>query len=117
MDRWLRAVVNTWHGLRAAARSEAAVREELIALALAVPLAFVVATDTWKRLLLILVVLLILVIELLNTGLERLCDLVSKTPHPAIKEIKDMGSAAVGGALIMAAVVWLAAIVERLGLW
>src|SRR5262249_62283412 len=43
VDRLLRATVNTWYGLRGAAQSEAAVREELIAIALAVPLAFVVA--------------------------------------------------------------------------
>ena len=46
MDRWLRAAVNSWNGLVAAARSEVALRQELVALALAVPLAFVVATDS-----------------------------------------------------------------------
>jgi diacylglycerol kinase (ATP) len=117
VDRWLRATVNTWNGLRAAARSEAAFREELVALVLAIPLAFVVASETWKRLLLVLVVLLILVVELLNTALEKLGDVVSKGPHPAIKDIKDMGSAAVAVSLVMAGLVWLAAVAERLGLW
>ena len=42
MDRWLRATVNTWNGLVAAARSEVAIRQELVVLMLAVPLAFVV---------------------------------------------------------------------------
>ena len=41
MRRWLKATLNSWHGLRDAVRSEAAVREELLALILAVPLAFV----------------------------------------------------------------------------
>jgi diacylglycerol kinase (ATP) len=117
VDRWLRATVNTWNGLKAAARTDAAIREELVALALAVPLAFVVASDNWKRLLLILVVLLILIVELLNTGIEKLADVVSKGPHPAIKDIKDMGSAAVAGSLVIAGLVWLAAVAERLGFW
>jgi diacylglycerol kinase (ATP) len=117
VDRWLRATVNTWNGLRAAARSEAAVREELVALALAVPLSFFVASDNWKRLLLILVVLLTLAVELLNTAIEKLADVVSKGPHPAIKDIKDMGSAAVAVSLVMAGLVWLAALVDRLALW
>ena len=56
MDRLLRATINTWQGLRARARSEAAFRQELVALALAVPLAFVVAREAWKRLALIGVV-------------------------------------------------------------
>ena len=50
MDRLLRATVNTWHGLIDAARSEAAFRQELVALVVSVPLAFVVAGDAWKRL-------------------------------------------------------------------
>jgi diacylglycerol kinase (ATP) len=117
VDRWLRATVNTWNGLKAAARTEAAIREELVALALAVPLAFVVASDNWKRLLLVLVVLLILIVELLNTAIEKLADVVSKGPHPAIKDIKDMGSAAVAISLVIAGLVWLAAVAERLGFW
>jgi diacylglycerol kinase (ATP) len=117
VDRWLRATVNTWNGLLAAARSEAAVREELVALALAVPLAFVVAADAWKRTVLIAVILLILVVELLNTGLEKLADAVTTAPDPAIGRVKDMGSAAVGVALVIAALTWLAAVGNRLALW
>ena len=117
MDRLLRATVNSWNGLRAAARSEAAFREELVALALAVPLAFVVAADNWKRVGLIAAVLLVLIVELLNTGLEKLADVVTLTSHPAIGRVKDMGSAAVGLSLVLAGLVWLTAIFERLAAW
>jgi diacylglycerol kinase (ATP) len=117
MDRWLRAIVNTWNGLRAAASSDAAIREELVAIALAIPLSFFVTSDNWKRALLVAVVLLILAVELLNTGLEKLADVVSKGPHPGIGIVKDMGSAAVAVAILIAALVWLAAIAERFGLW
>jgi diacylglycerol kinase (ATP) len=115
MDRWLRATTNTWHGLCAAARSEAAFREELIALALAVPLAFVVAGEAWKRVVLIAVVVLLLIVELLNTAIEKLADRVTRAIDPEIGRVKDMGSAAVGLALLLALAVWLLAVLERLG--
>jgi diacylglycerol kinase (ATP) len=115
MDRWLRATINTWHGLRAAARSEAAFREELVALAIAVPLAFVVASEAWKRLALIAVIVVLLIVELLNTAVEKLSDRVTRAIDPEIGRVKDMGSAAVGLALLLVLVVWLLALVERLG--
>ena len=115
MDRWLRATMNTWQGLLAAARSEAAFREELVALALAVPLAFVVAGETWKRFVLIGVVVFLLIVELLNTAVEKLADRVNLAIDPQIGRVKDMGSAAVGLALLMAAAVWLLALAERIG--
>jgi diacylglycerol kinase (ATP) len=116
MDRWLRATVNSWNGLLAAMRSEAAFRQELVALTLAVPLAFVVAPDIWKRLALIAVVLFLVVVELLNTAIEKLADHVTPALHPGIGRIKDMGSAAVGVAVLLAAAIWLVAIGERLAI-
>jgi diacylglycerol kinase (ATP) len=117
VDRLWRATVNTWCGLRGAAQSEAAVREELIAIALAVPLAFVVAESPLKRFALIGVVLFILIVELLNTAIEKLADEVATAPNPGIGRVKDMGSAAVGIAILVAMSIWLAAIGERLAFW
>jgi diacylglycerol kinase (ATP) len=117
VERILRATLNSWNGLLAAARSEAAFRQELAALAIAVPLAFVVAADTWKRVLLIAVVLLIVAVELVNTAIEKLCDQVTPAIDPRIGRIKDMGSAAVGVTLVIAGLTWLAALGERLGFW
>lgn len=114
MDRLLRATMNTWHGLLAAARSEAAFRQELAALLLAVPMAFIVAGEAWKRLALIGVVVLVLVVELLNTAIEKLADHVTAAIHPQIGEVKDMGSAAVGLALAIAGFTWLFVLFERL---
>ena len=111
-----RACRNTWNGLRAAARSEEAFRQDLAAFILAVPLAFLVATEVWRRVALIGVVLLLMVVELLNTAVEKLSDHVTSETHPAIGRIKDMGSAAVGIALLIAGMVWLVALAERFGL-
>lgn len=114
MDRWLRATINSWRGLRAAAASEAAVRQELVALVLAVPAAFFVAEQAWKRLALIAVVILVLIVELLNTAIEKLADRVSRDIDPQIGMVKDMGSTAVGLALLIAGFAWLWALAERL---
>ena len=116
MDRLFRAAINSWNGLRAAARSEAAFRQELAVLALAVPFAFVVAEGAWKRLALVGIIAFLLVVELLNTSIEKLADRVSLDHEPQIGRVKDMGSAAVGVALLMAGAVWLLAAAERLGL-
>jgi diacylglycerol kinase (ATP) len=116
MDRWLQATLNTWNGLRAAARTESAFRQELIALALAVPLAFLVAEETWKRLALVGVVMFVLIVELLNTAIEKLADRVTGAVDPQIGTVKDMGSAAVGLSLIVAALTWLIALAQRFGL-
>jgi diacylglycerol kinase (ATP) len=115
MDRLLQATINTWNGLRVAARGEAAFRQELAALVLAVPLAFLVTAEPWKRFLLIGVVLFVLVVELLNTAIEKLADRVCGDPDAQIGRVKDISSAAVGLALMLAGLTWLMAIVERLG--
>jgi diacylglycerol kinase (ATP) len=116
MDRLLRATVNTWNGLIDAARSEAAFRQELVALAISVPLALFVADGAWKRMLLIGAVALVLIVELLNTAIEKLADRVTTAREDQIRKVKDMGSAAVGLALLIAAMAWLLALAERIGL-
>ena len=116
MLRIWRATLNSWAGLKAAASSEAAFREEIIALVLAVPLALFFTPLAWKRLTLIGVILLLMVVELLNTAIEKLSDHVTATLHPDIGRIKDMASAAVGITLAIAGVTWLLAIAEWIGL-
>jgi diacylglycerol kinase (ATP) len=116
MERLYRATINSARGLVDIARTEPAFRQELVALIIAVPLAFLIAAGTWKRLALIGVVLLVLVVELLNTAIEKLADRVSREHEPEIGRLKDMGSAAVGVALLIAALTWLLALAERLGL-
>jgi diacylglycerol kinase (ATP) len=116
MERLLRATVNTWKGLIAATRSEEAFRQELVALVFAVPIAFVVADDPWKRVALIGVVLLLLAVEMLNTAIEKLADRLTTEHDPQIGRVKDMGSAAVGIVLLLAGMIWILALAERVGL-
>ena len=58
----------------------------------------------------------VLVVELLNTAIEKLADRVNLAIDPQIGRVKDMGSAAVGLALLIAAMAWLLALAERIGL-
>jgi diacylglycerol kinase (ATP) len=116
LGHFVHATRNSWRGLVAIAKSEKAFQQELIALLIGIPLAFVVATDAWRRVTLIGVLVLLLIVELLNTGLEKLADVVTREQHPGIGWVKDMGSAAVGLSLLLAALVWLVALAERLGL-
>src|SRR5207249_2618190 len=114
--RLLKATLNSWNGLRTAARSEEAFRQELVVLVVAVPAAFLLATDAWRRVTLIGVILLLMIIELLNTAIEKLSDHVMPHHDDAIARVKDMASAAVGLSLLLAALVWLVALAERVGL-
>lgn len=114
MQHILRATLNTMNGLLAAARSEAAFRQELALLVIAVPLALMIGRDGWIRLTLIAVVLLVLVVELLNTAIEKLADRVTGATDPLIRRVKDMASAAVGVTIAIAGLVWLYAVAERL---
>lgn len=115
MDRLYRATINTWNGLKSAIRTEAAFRQEIAVLLVAVPLAYLVGQTAWTRVLLVGIVVFVMVVELLNTAVEKLADRVSREFDFQIGTVKDLGSAAVGLSLLLAALVWLVAIAGRLG--
>jgi diacylglycerol kinase (ATP) len=113
VKRLWRATLNSWNGLVAAARSEQAFREELVVLAIGVPLAFWLTADAGKRFALIGVLIILLIVELLNTAIEKLADRVSRDHDLALKRVKDMGSSAILLSLILAGAVWLWMLTER----
>jgi diacylglycerol kinase (ATP) len=113
--RLWRATINTRNGLAFAIRSEQAFREEVAALVLSVPLAWLIAVSVIRRFELVAAVVLVLVVELLNTAIEKLADRLTTDHDPQIGTVKDMGSAAVGLALVMAGLFWLFALAERMG--
>jgi diacylglycerol kinase (ATP) len=114
MIRLWKAFLNTLNGLGWALRHEAAVRQEVAVLAVAVPPSFFVAATIAWWLALIGSLLLLIIVELLNTAIEKLSDHVTPTHSHAIKVVKDLGSAAVFLALTLAFAVWVAAVAVRL---
>ena len=114
VERLWQAVINSWNGLVAVTRSEAAFRQELALLAVGIPLALMLTADMGERFALIGVIIFILIVELLNTAIEKLSDRVTRDSDPTIKHVKDMGSAAVGLSLLAAGTVWLWIVIERL---
>jgi diacylglycerol kinase (ATP) len=114
--RLWKATINSRNGLAFAVRSEQAIREELFALVLSVPVAWFVGATMMRTVELVCAVALVLVVELLNTAIEKLADRLTMDHDPQIGRVKDMGSAAVGVALLMAGSFWIFAIAERLGL-
>ena len=115
MLRLWRATINTRNGLVFAIRSEQAVREELVALVISLPLAWLIGTTAMRRIELVAAVVMVLVVELLNTAIEKLADRLTTDHDLQIGRVKDMGSAAVGVALVTAGLFWLFSIAERMG--
>ncbi|MEN3287993.1 MAG: diacylglycerol kinase [Bradyrhizobium sp.] len=110
-----RATINSRNGLAFAVRSEQAVREEIGALILSLPLAFVIGATAMRVIELVCAVALVLVVELLNTAIEKLADRLTTEHDLQIGRVKDLGSAAVGVALLMSGTFWLFALAERVG--
>ena len=97
-------------GLRAAFHHEAAFRQEL---ALGVPMigvAVLIAPGRWQALAMIASVVLVWIVELLNSAIEALADAQSTDHHPLLGRAKDLGSAAVMLSLILAAATWAVAL-------
>ena len=94
-------------GLRAAFTCEDAFRQEAILAAILIPTSFFLPVNGIGRALMIASVLLVLIVELLNSAIEAAVDRVSLDRHHLSKRAKDIGSAAVLLALVNVLVVWL----------
>jgi len=93
-------------GLRHALRHETAIRQELLLMALLTPVSLCLHVGRLEHLLLILSMLLVVLVEFLNSAVESAVDRISTDPHPLSGQAKDLGSAAVLIALIMWALTW-----------
>ncbi len=113
LARVFKALGYTWDGLKAAARHEEAFKQELF---LVVPLslaAWFVPVSFVERALLFSVLQLILIVELINSAIEANTDHISLDRHPLAKRAKDMGSAAVFLAIVIAVAVWVCVLWQR----
>lgn len=108
LSRIIKAAGYSWQGLRAAWQHEAAFRQEATAAVIAVIIACWLDVDTVARILLIGSVVLVVIIEILNSAIESVVDRISEEHHPLAGRAKDLGSAAVLIAILLALFVWIA---------
>ena len=113
--RVVRALGYSMKGLRAAYKRESAFRQELIMAAVLLPLGVWLGRDPVERILLLGSVLLVLIVELLNSAAEATVDRGGKNWDKLAGRAKDMGSAAVLIALLLVAMTWGLVLYDRAG--
>lgn len=106
IKRLMLALGHSWRGLRGAFKSEAAFRQELALAVFLVPVALWLGKTGIERALMIGALLLVLVVEVLNSSIETVVDRVGFERHELSGLAKDMGSAAVALSLLNVFVVW-----------
>jgi diacylglycerol kinase (ATP) len=105
--RIVQAFFNSLAGFADAWKHESAFRQEILIACVLVPAAFMVPVTPVERALLLAVVLLVLIVELLNSSVEAAIDRISFDHHSLSKRAKDIGSAAVFVSLSLTVLVWL----------
>ena len=111
--RLISATRYSLEGLAAATRHEAAFRQELLLAVILLPLGLWLGANGVERALLVGSVLLVLVVELLNSGVEAAIDRISAEHHELAKRAKDYGSAAVMLSLVLTGAVWALILLPR----
>lgn len=114
MERLIKAWENSVRAFRKLSVSEKAFQQELALLAVAIPAAWFLSTSWRGYWLLVGAILLLMMVEVLNTGIEAACDAVSREFHIDIQLAKDCGSLAVLISIMLALIVWGLAIVETI---
>ncbi|WP_045858468.1 diacylglycerol kinase [Teredinibacter purpureus] len=108
--RIVKATVYSYKGILAACRNEAAFRQELVLAVVLIPVALWLNLTTLERVVLIFSVIVVLIVELLNSAIESVVDRVGYEHHELAGRAKDMGSAAVLLALTLLVFVWVSVI-------
>lgn len=102
----------SWEGLTFALRREAAFRQECVLYMLLLAALPFLPLSTLYKLLLMALNTLVLLVELLNSAIEKVVDLASPGYHPLAKQAKDLGSGAVLLSLLLALTGWVVALVQ-----
>lgn len=111
ITRWKKAFEFTCLGLKATYKHEEAFRQEVFVLAIAIPLAFWLGDTNIEIVLMIGSILLLLIVELLNSAIEAAIDRFGGEIHELSGRAKDMGSAAVFVTMLNAIMVWILLII------
>jgi len=115
LARIFAALFYSFDGLRSSLKYEEAFRQEVILFILLLPAFYFIPVSWQFKVMLFAGNCLVLIVELLNSAIESVVDLVSPDYHILAKRAKDMGSAAVLLSLILAGLLWAAAIFSALG--
>lgn len=107
------AFFNSMQGFKASWVHEEAFRQEVYLFVVAAPLALWLGDNSLEKALLVGSLLLVLIVELLNTGIEIVVDRISFERHELSGRAKDVGSAAVLLSLLLAGIVWMAVLLPR----
>ncbi|MFI8418403.1 diacylglycerol kinase [Serratia sp. NPDC078593] len=114
LTRIIKAFGYSYKGLTAAWQHEAAFRQELVAAVLAILLAAWLDVGAIARILLIGSVVLVMIVEVLNSAIEAVVDRVGTEHHELSGRAKDMGSAAVSLTIVLALFVWVSVVWQHL---
>ena len=107
LTRAWHAAKNSWCGIVYAFQEESAFRQELALLIVLTPVALFLPVSPIEKCMLIVSLIMVLVVELLNSSVEAAIDRISFDHHDLSKRAKDFGSAAVMLALLVAMLLWL----------
>ncbi|WED21741.1 diacylglycerol kinase [Vibrio sp. JC009] len=110
IKRLINATIYSSQGIKAAFTNEEAFRQEVFAALIMLPLAFYLDVDSTHRIMMVASVLLVMIVELLNTAVEAVVDRVGFEFHELAGRAKDTGSAAVLISMVLSAYVWCEAI-------
>ncbi len=113
IKRIIKAMGYSIQGLRAAFKHEAAIRQEILLLLISIILAIMFDVSVIERILMIGVVVLVLIIELVNSAIEAVVDRIGVEHHELSGRAKDIGSAAVMVALVFATFTWVYILISR----
>ena len=108
LTRAWHAAKNSWCGVVYAFKEESAFRQELTLLIICAPIALFLDVSILEKVALICSIVMVLVVELLNSSVEAAIDRISFEHHDLSKRAKDFGSAAVMLALLVAVLIWIA---------
>ena len=108
LTRAWHAAKNSWCGVVYAFKEESAFRQELTLLIICAPIALFLDVSILEKVALICSIIMVLVVELLNSSVEAAIDRISFEHHDLSKRAKDFGSAAVMLALLIAVLIWIA---------
>ncbi|CUU25433.1 diacylglycerol kinase [Duffyella gerundensis] len=107
IKRIVNAAGYSWKGIKAAWQHEAAFRQEAVAGLIAIAIACSLEVDAITRVLLIGSVMLVIIVEILNSAIESVVDRIGSEFHALSGRAKDMGSAAVLLTILLAVFIWV----------